>query len=255
MVVGAQRAGTTSLFRVLSEHPYLCRPTQDKGVGYFDLNYGEGRAWYRAHFPLRLWRRKSLAFESSGYYLFHPAVPKRLARDLPHVKIVVLVRDPVERAMSAHRHELARGFETEPFDVAVELEETRLEGEEERLASDPTYQSFEHRHHGYLARGKYCEQIQRFIDAIGRDQVFIMDADRFFASPEDECEGLYAWLGVPVWHPDAYEQWNARPNSRGYLAEDLASLAEYFAPYDAELARQMGRLPSWNDSEVSDAEE
>ena len=70
-----------------------------------------------------------MTFESSPYYLFHPLSAERIARDLPGVKVLVLVRDPVERAYSAHAHELARGYETEQFERALELEEERLRGE------------------------------------------------------------------------------------------------------------------------------
>ena len=65
----------------------------------------------------------------------------------------MLVRDPVERAYSAHAHELARGFETEPFERALELEDQRLSGEAERIVADPGYLSHSHQHHAYRAQG------------------------------------------------------------------------------------------------------
>ncbi len=252
VIVGAQRAGTTSLFRALSGHPSVVRPTQAKGIGYFDLNYARGRRWYRGHFPLRVVARFAaqgtpFAFESSGYYLFHPAVPGRIAADLPGVKVVVMVREPVERAYSAHRHELARGFETEPFEQAVELEPSRTEGEAARLVADPSYESFEHRHHSYLARSRYSEQIQRYVDVLGADRVYVVDADRFFGEPEVELARLLAWLGLPQWRPETFEQWNARPKSGSLAPELMEKLRDHFAPYDEELARLMGRTPSWRE--------
>ena len=85
--------------------------------------------WYRAHFPfaaqaaLRTRRtgHPAMTFESSPYYLFHPLAAGRIARALPRVKVLILLRDPVERAYSAHAHELARGYETEPFERALSL--------------------------------------------------------------------------------------------------------------------------------------
>src|SRR5215218_5774852 len=175
LVIGAQRSGTTTLFRVLSQHPQLLRPTVSKGVGYFDTEYHRGRRWYTAHFPLRLTARLhgpgTQVFESSGYYAFHPLAARRIAADLPGVKVVMMVRDPVERAYSAHSHELARGFETEEFEAAVRLEPQRTAGEAERLARDEGYSSHTHRHHAYLARGRYAEQLERFGDHLGRDRV------------------------------------------------------------------------------------
>ncbi|MEP7089085.1 MAG: sulfotransferase [Nocardioidaceae bacterium] len=256
IVVGAQRAGTTTLYRVLSEHPSVMRPTVSKGIGYFDLSYDRGPRWYRGHFPLTWSGRRragadAVTFESSGYYLFHPLAAERIARDLPGVRLVVMVREPVERAYSAHRHELARGFETEEFERALELEPERTEGEREKMLADPSYQSFEHRHHSYLARSRYSEQIVRLQEAVGADRVWIVDADRFFEQPHEEFELLRAWLGLAPWRPTSVEQWNARP--RDPLSPELRSrLTDYFEPFDRVLAEQMGRTPRWRESAAED---
>jgi hypothetical protein len=252
VVVGAQRSGTTTLYRLLEEHPNLVRPTLSKGTGYFDDDYWRGFRWYRAHFPLRplaLLRagRSVHTFELSGYYLLHPLSAERIAHDLPDAKIVVVVRDPVERAYSAHAHEKARGFETEEFERALELEPQRTAGEREHLIDDPSYTSFSHRHHSYLARSRYAEQIQVMIDAVGRERVYIMEADRFFSEPQREFARLQAWLGLPVWQPDTIEQWNIRP--RAPMSPALRQrLLDYFAPYDDNLVPLMGHEPSWREA-------
>ena len=119
-----------------------------------------------------------LTFESSPYYLFHPLAAARISRDLPGVKLVVLVRDPVERAYSAHAHELARGFETEPFERALDLEEARLAGQAEKIIADPGYHSHSHQHHGYRARGRYADQLERLAQLVGRDRVHVVDSRR-----------------------------------------------------------------------------
>ena len=156
----------------------------------------------------------------------------------------MMVREPVERAYSAHRHELNRGFETEEFERAVDLEDERTAGEVERIIADPSYESFEHRHHSYLARSRYSEQIDRFVDELGRDRVYIVDADVFFADPVEEFERLRSWLGLPDWKPEKVEQWNAQPRTP-MPAQLRERLERYFEPYDARLAEQMGRAPSW----------
>ena len=250
IVAGAQRSGTTTLYRLLEQHPNLVRPTLSKGTGFFDDNYSKGFRWYTAHFPLRPLRagaaKRVHTFELSGYYLLHPLSGKRIARDLPETKIVVVVRDPVERAYSAHAHELARGFETEHFERAVQLEAQRTAGERERLIADPKYTSYSHRHHSYLARSRYAEQIQALIDAVGRDRVYIMEADRFFAEPAAEFDRLQAWLGLPIWRPPRIDQWNQRP--REPMPEGVrARLLDYFAPFDDDLLPLLGHQPIWRE--------
>src|SRR4051794_34423132 len=117
LIVGAQRCGTTTLHLALKEHPQVVLHRLHKGVNYFDVNYARGEEWYRAHFPLAPYARaRTLGAggpahtgESSGYYMFHPLAAERIGHDLPPVKVIALVRDPVERAGAAYRHQHAPG--------------------------------------------------------------------------------------------------------------------------------------------------
>ena len=247
VVVGAQRSGTTTMFRLLSSHPQLRRPTLVKGPGYFDDNYGRGPRWYRAHFPVELpWRRDTRwAFECSGYYLFHPLAAARLARDLPDAHVVVMVRDPVARAFSAYRHERARGFEDLSFAEAVAREPERTAGEADRLAAAPGSVSYAHRHHAYLQRGEYAAQVQRFVDACGADRVHVVDADAMFADPVGTFDRLQRDLGLPLWRPDEVGRWNERPGGDDLDPELAAAMRAHFEPHDAALAQLLGEVPSW----------
>jgi len=250
LVVGAQRAGTTTVFRLLSEHPGLCRPTVDKGTGYFDDGYRHGRRWYRAHFPLRTSARGRVTFECSGYYLFHPLAAERIARDLPGCQVVVMVRDPVARAYSAHRHETARGFDRLPFADAVAREAERTAGQDALLAADPEATSFAHRHHAYLARGDYAAQIARYIAALGRGRVHVVDADALFADPVEVYVDLQRRLGLPVHRPAEVGRWNERPGAP--LPPDLAAeLRHHFDAPDAALVPYLGRVPHWREESLS----
>ena len=250
IIIGAQRSGTTSLYRLLSAHPAVARPTVSKGIGYFDINYDKGMRWYRGHFPFRFIAQLSarsanpLVFESSGYYSFHPLAAERIARDLPNTKLIMMLRDPVERAHSAHRHELVRGFESESFEDALGLENIRVEGEAGRLIAEPNYQRHHHRHHAYLRRGLYAQQIRRIQDAVGTDRLYLMDADDFFNDSIQEFRALQKWLGLPDWVPDTVPSENAQP--RAAMDERLrASLREYYEEPDRELAQILGKEPSW----------
>ncbi|GII93259.1 hypothetical protein Ssi02_34900 [Sinosporangium siamense] len=255
MIAGAQRCGTTSLYRALAQHPLILKPVLHKGVHYFDMHYDKGLSWYRAHFPLtttaaRLQRRYGIrpqAFESSPYYLFHPLAADRIAWEVPGVKMLVLVRDPVERAQSAHAHELARGFETEPsFERAVALEPKRLAGTTEHLRASPHSSSHSHRHHAYLARGCYAQQLARLEPLIGRDRVLVIDSHRFFADPESTYDRVLAFLGLPHFGcPPVFARHNARPRRAELPASLRDSLYEHFEQWDAQLTPWLGAPPSW----------
>lgn len=252
LIIGGQRCGTTSMYRTLSQHPAVLKAVRHKGVHYFDTDYDKGMAWYRAHFPLErtaaaLERRVGIrpqTFESSPYYMFHPLAAERIARDLPAVKLIVLLRDPVERAYSAHAHELARGYEDQDFETALALEDSRLEGEAERLSADPTYRSHSHQHHGYLQRGRYVEHLERLEKVFGRDRMHVVDSHEFFTDPEPVHDAVLEFLGLPHTGYPVFEQHNARPRSP--MAPELrARLEEHFAPYDERLADWLGHPVSW----------
>jgi hypothetical protein len=252
LIVGGQRCGTTSLFRHLAAHPAVVPPLFQKGIHFFDLRYDRGLRWYRGQFPVRSIADRRVApaapravtGEASPYYVFHPLAAERIARDLPAAKLIVLLRDPVDRAFSAHRQESARGFETEPFERALDLEESRLAGEVDRIHEDPAYVSFEHQHHAYLARGRYAEQLERLFDPFGRERVLILESADFFATPEPVWERVLDFLSLPAWSPPAFERHNARPSAP--LPDRLRSRLEaYFEPHDARLAELLGEVPSW----------
>jgi Sulfotransferase domain len=252
LICGAQRCGTTSMYRALSQHPSVMKPFLHKGVHYFDTGYLKGRGWYQAHFPLvinaqRVARREGnapMTFESSPYYLFHPMAATRIATDLPGIKIITLLRDPAERAYSAHTHELARGFETEPFERALELENGRIEGEEAKLIADPAYMSQAHQHQAYLHRGRYLPQLKRMANAVGRENLHVVDSDDFFTSPEPVWRDVMAFLGLPDQPLPVFDQHNARPRSP--LSEGLrTSLRDGFAADDESLASWWDHTPSW----------
>ncbi|MQA93421.1 MAG: sulfotransferase [Streptosporangiales bacterium] len=253
LIVGAQRAGTTSLFKALIQHRHVLRPPLHKGVHYFDTDHHRGMAWYRGHFPLlRTARRIEAATgtapvtgESSPYYMFHPLAAERIARDLPGVKVIVALRDPVERAYSAFTHERARGFEPEAdFARALALEEERLAGQAERLAADPAARSMAHQHNGYRARGRYIEQLERLERIFTRERMFVVQSEDFFSEPEPIFADLERFLGIPAASDIAFERHNARPRSP--MPESLrAELTEHFEPYDERLATWLGGTPSW----------
>lgn len=252
LIVGTQRGGTTSLFHTLRQHPAFSGPILRKGVHYFDVEYQRSFRWYRGHFPSRFvaaYRARPsgaipIAGEASPYYMSHPLAGARISQDLPGVKIVALLRDPVERAYSAHAHELARGYETEDFATALGLEEQRLAGEEDRILSDPAYQSHSLRHHAYLRRGQYVDQLERLEQHVSRNRILVLDSSRFFGDPESEFGKLLNFLSLPPCSSLTYGHRNSRP--RAPMARMLRRrLAEHFSPYDERLTRWLGEAPEW----------
>ena len=257
LIVGGQRCGTTSLARALSWHPAVVPAALHLEVHYFDTGYHHGPGWYRAHFPSPARAARAagtpgapeaglVAFESSPYYLFHPLAAARIARDLPGVKLLVLLRDPVERAYSAHAHEVSLGYESErSFDRALELEDARLDGEAARITASPGYASHSHQHHAYRTRGHYAEQLTRLAAHAGRDNIHVTSSEEFFASPEPAYDAIVDFLGLPRAGYPPFTRRNARPRPAPMNPATRTALDNHYRPHDDHLAQWLGHQPSW----------
>jgi hypothetical protein len=253
IIVGTQRGGTTSLYRYLASHPGVAPTLVSKGVHYFDVNQERPASWYFGHFPpkaYRTWRQRVrhqrlITGEASPYYLFHPAVPSRVAATLPDVRCIAMLRDPVKRAFSHYHHESEGGYEPlGTFEEALDAEPARLAPEIERLARDPLYVSFGHQHHSYVARGHYADQLRAWFEAVGRDRFLVItseemyrDAARTFAAVEDFLELPHHPLAsFAAYNAHAYEPMADATRAR---------LDEHFAGPNRDLVDLLGRDPGW----------
>jgi len=259
LIVGAQRAGSTSLFDYVCRHPRVPAPSH-KEIHFFDQNYFRGEGWYRSHFPTVLEREylrrrhgaPPLMGESSPYYLFHPQVPGRVRETLSEARIVVLLRNPVERAYSHYQLTRRRGHESLSFEDAIAAEPDRLAGEEERMERDPRYASVPHRFHSYVARGMYADQLERWLAVFPCDRVLVLASEELFAKPDETYGRTLAFLGLPGLRLDDYRQLNRG----GY--EDMAPatrelLAERFREPNQRLYDLLDRDFGWESRERSAA--
>jgi hypothetical protein len=245
-IVGGKRCGTTSLQSWLDTHPAVIRSHSGKGTHYFDVNYDKGRTWFRAHFPTRahaaLVRRRTgqpaMSGEASPYYAFHPMSLDRLHEAIPHARVIFVLREPVERAYSHYLYEVRRGFEDLTFEEALDAEESRIAGEEDRLRVDPSYRSVAHVHWTYQARGRYVEQVRRAVSLFGPDQVHLLEFEAMKSDPEVR-QRLVAFLRLDP-HPFPTLPHHERGGTTDVPAEAAARLCEYFAEPNAALEKEFG---------------
>ncbi len=236
LILGAQKAGTTSLHGYLIEHPRIA-PALAKEIHFFDYNYARGEAWYRAHFPTQFekWRGAfQLTGEGSPYYLFYPHAAWRVSQCVPHAKLIVLLRNPVDRAYSHYHHQVRLGLEELTFEQALDLEAERLVGEFEKLIAEPDAYSFNYQNYSYCARGMYADQLERWFRYFPREQFLIVASEQFYRAPASSFARVLDFLGAPRWEPPAY-----RVSNEGAYEpmnpETRARLGEFFAPHNARL--------------------
>lgn len=257
LVIGTKRGGTTSMARWLLDHPdvlslFPARETR-KGTYYFDVNYGRGERWYRSHFPTRsaLQRtatktgRHTIVGEATPYYLHHPHAAIRARRFAPETKVIVLLRDPVDRAYGHWMERTRNGVETLSFGDAIAAEEERLAGEEERMLEDPAYASFAHQHFSYVDQGRYQRGLARWVKAFGPNQLMIIRSEDMYADPSKIYGQVLNFLGLAPHEPEAFSAWNLKPKDKLDPAIE-ASLRATFSRDIVELETLIGRAMEWN---------
>ena len=188
--LGTQKGGTTSLQQLLEQHPGVYLPPC-KEVHYFSQHAEKPARWYAEHY--RDARRGQRRGDITPFYLFHPDVPARISALLPQARMIVLLRDPVERALSQVFHARRHGFET--LEVA-----DALAAEPERLASGNAY-SFQK--HSYVARSRYLEQLDRYEALFPQRQLLVLKSEDLFTNTLAAWEKIQAFLRLrPVPLPE-----------------------------------------------------
>lgn len=251
IIIGAQRSGTTSLFKYLAAHPDLY-PAAFKEVHFFDRFFDRGVGWYRSFFPLIVQRRyitrgQKRAFitgEATPYYLFYPRAAERAAALLPHVKLIAILRNPINRAYSQYYHEVQRGLEAAPFETALQRERELLDAEQSALQSNPTYYSTMHQNHAYLARGRYVEQLQVWQQYFPREQMMVLQSEAFYSDPAATVAKVVDFLGLPPFRLGEFRKYNEMQYA-AMPAALRAALQDYFQPYNRQLYAFLGVEWTW----------
>lgn len=235
LIIGAQRCGTSSLYKYLGRHPNVA-PSLRKEIEYFTIEHHRGEAWYRAHFPLR-WRRRLaelrgrpwLTFEATPDYLFDPRAPQRVRELLPQVKLIVVLRDPVVRAVSQYHHNARLRQEKLPLAEALAAEEERLEGAYQEVIDHPQSRALELRRYSYVARGRYAEQLERWRRLFPPDQIMVVRSADLFDATGDTFGRILDFLGLSRWEPAGFRNHSYTDPSQGGYPEPSPEVSDFLS--------------------------
>lgn len=257
LVLGTKRGGTTSLWHYLLEHPGVLPmwPAAEtlKSSHYFYWHHARGIAWYRSHFPTSATRRlasrrlghRVVSGEASPYYLYDPRVPERVRAELPDARLIVALRDPVERAYSHYRERVRAGVEPLTFEQALAAEPERLAGELQAMQANPDYYSRAHDWYSYRDRGVYAPQVRRWQQAFPASSLLILRSEDLYADPQTTLHQVTDFLGLPRIALSSAERWNYQPSSTGMQAQTQAELRSFYRPHNAVLYQLLGRDLGW----------
>ncbi|MBL1208673.1 MAG: sulfotransferase domain-containing protein [Geminocystis sp. GBBB08] len=245
LIIGVQRGGTSSLFRYLMEHPQIASPV-DKEIHFFDLHFQKGWDWYLQQFPFLtnnknddiFSEKKIITGEASPYYIFHPLVAQRVKEYCPDIKLIVLLRDPVDRAISHYHHCIRFNLENLPLKEALKLEKDRLKGELEKFYQDENYYSYNHQHLAYISRGKYIEQLKHWRQYFASEQFLILQSEKFYKNPTNTLKKVTNFLAIDNFKLTEYYPHNQYeyPQTSPLIIQQLKT---YFTPYNQELSEYL----------------
>lgn len=220
-------------------HPNV-RPASQKEVHFFDFHYHRGPPWYRAHFPFA-WSIPDGAVtgEATPNYLGHPDVANRVRAVVPGAKLVVLLRNPVDRAYSAWQLKVREGLEPLGFNQAIKAEQSRLEAENPRPEPDLRF--------AYLGKSRYAEQLETWFAVFPKEQFAIHKTEEVFSGVTEALAELYSFLGLgTVPHTsEALPKANAAPKSEPMEQGLHRELTQYFAEHNQRLYALIGRDLGW----------
>ncbi len=244
LIIGAQKCGTTSLFFYLSQHPDIVMP-EIKEIHFFDLQYEKGIKWYYNLFPKTSIIKKTFTGEASPYYLFNPLVPERVFKHLPNIKLIVLLRNPVDRAYSHFMHEKKYNHEDlDSFEEAVEIENIRTDEDEKKLIAGEIQNSESFQRYSYLKRGLYHKQISMWLQYFELEQFCFIKSEDFFRNPENEINQICNFLGIR--ESVTYNQTPLNANMYIELSKSLRiRLNNYFADDSKKLRSLIGEKFYW----------
>lgn len=198
LIIGGQRCGTTTLFFYLHQHPDLYLPI-GKEVHFFDLNYDLGIEWYQRLFTVDQGQNARYRGEATPYYLFHPVVPQRIAMHIPGIKLIALLRNPVDRAYSHFLHSKRMNLEPlESFEEAIALEFDRINDGKRKLTSGLIGESNTYRNFSYLSRGFYYEQISHWLNYFPLEQFCFIKSEEMFDDPMKAYSRVCRFLEIPI---------------------------------------------------------
>lgn len=223
VVIGAMRAGTTSLARYLGAHPGIGMPSK-KEIHFFDWNWDRGLDWYRAAFADAA--PGAIVGEATPIYMVYADAMERMAAACPDLRLVAVLRDPVDRAFSHYNYNRMLGFEPLSFEGALAAEIDRPPATTDRRTYD------------YVERGRYLPQLERAATLYPCERLHVVLFEELVSRPRETYAAVCRFLGVD----DAFVPSNLGETMNAHSAYRSKALARAIRALPKPLQRPARRF-------------
>jgi tetratricopeptide (TPR) repeat protein len=229
IIIGSPRCGTTSLYKYITSHPKILAAA-NKEICFFSEHFNKGFAWYQAHFPPPIDSQHFLTGEATPTYLTHPLAAERLYGYLPKIKLIVILRNPGDRAFSHYQMLVRRGTERRSFESAIDAELKLLGEATDTSLEDRSYWKDCH----YIYKSLYFYSLTQWMKLFPKEQFLILQSEDFYANPVIALKQVFEFLAVPDFQLRDYQKYNSANYQPG---DQVASqrLREYFQPHNRKL--------------------
>ena len=248
IIIGTARSGTTSLYYNICQHPCVLPAAYDE-LGFFDSNFHLGLNWYRSLFPTLFskWivkhnKKFAITGEDTPFYIWNPIVAKRILKILPNVKLIILFRNPVDRAYSNYHLGVRAGSENLSFEDAIQVELNRLNSTE--IESENELERYT-TPRSYIAKGFYANQLKIWLKLFKNEQLFIISTDDFECKPQETLDKIYDFLQIPKNHIVNLEKHKVASYPK-MKTDTRKFLIDFYKKHNAELFSMIGQEFDWD---------
>ncbi|MCC0175413.1 tetratricopeptide repeat protein [Waterburya agarophytonicola K14] len=238
IIAGASKSGTSSIYYYLGCHPQVLL-SHKKEIDFYWKNFQRGIDWYLAHFPTITDRPDFLTGEATPNYLRFPEVARRIKQTFPKTKIIILLRNPADRAISWHYHKFNTGLTNVDLTTAISEEMKRLKTVTEKEIIETGFYNPDN-----ILSSLYIYKLKPWIEILGREQFLILKSEDFYQNPALQMKQVWDFLGLPNYDLEQYP----KVNGGSYNEVDSSlrkTLIEYFAPYNQQLEEYLGVQFNW----------
>lgn len=246
IIIGAQKAGTTALYFMLKGHS-LIAGANTKEIHYFDNDgwYSPRKLYeYHAEYPLPFEAKKnSLFFEATPSYLYHPLVAKRLYDYNPDIKLIIVLRDPAYRALSAwnmYHHHFKSGPQKYLHDERSFSE--AITDDLKKIETDNYYST----HKGYIKRGLYYEQIEEYLKYFDSGQILVVDYNELKYQVSEPVKKICSFLKIPSENLYVEVLNKSKDQSKNAYQSEIERLKEFYLPHNKKLYDLLKKDFSWD---------
>ncbi len=253
IIFGVSRSGTTSLYQYLVQHPNI-EPCVIKEPRFFDMYFDRGLNWYKMNFPSRkqkfifnkIKHKKLITGEASGAYLHNPHAPKRIYQLNPNMKLILLMRNPVDRAFSHYKRKVKNGSEKLSFEEVIDQEQSRIDGEMEKMKSNSNYYSPIYHSLSYLNTGLYIKHLKNWLKYFPLKQILILENGELSHDPQMVYDQAIEFLDLPKWKLSNYRKFSKQDLKLDMNQKTREQLLDYCKPFNEDLYSLIGKRFDWD---------